>query len=119
MVRRSGSRAARARPLTRDTGAMRPIVPPNGLNGTPFLAEWTAKFPRLAWEDAGMAWKRAGRRLPQLFIGLTIYGLSGALMVRARLGLDPWDVLHQGIARHTGLAIGTVVILVGAVVLLG
>jgi uncharacterized membrane protein YczE len=65
-----------------------------------------------------MAWKKVGARLPQLFIGLLLYGLAGALQVRSRLGLDPWDVLHQGISRHTGLAIGTIVIIVGAVVLL-
>jgi uncharacterized membrane protein YczE len=59
------------------------------------------------------------RRLIQLYIGLIIYGLAGALQVRARLGLDPWDVFHQGLARRTGLAIGTFVIIVGAVVLLG
>lgn len=57
-------------------------------------------------------------RLPQLWIGLVLYGISGALQVRSKLGLDPWDVLHQGIAKHTGLAIGTVLILVGAAVLL-
>lgn len=66
-----------------------------------------------------MAWTRLLARLPQLLIGLVLYGLSGALQVRSGLGLDPWDVLHQGLARHAGLAIGTVVILVGAVVLLG
>lgn len=66
-----------------------------------------------------MVWRRVGLRLPQLFIGLVLYGLSGALQVRSGLGLDPWDVLHQGISEHTGLAIGTVVIVVGAVVLLG
>jgi uncharacterized membrane protein YczE len=66
-----------------------------------------------------MAWKRLGVRLPQLMIGLVLYGLSGALQVRSGLGLDPWDVLHQGISKHTGLAIGTVLIIVGAVVLLG
>jgi uncharacterized membrane protein YczE len=58
------------------------------------------------------------RRLVQLYIGLLLYGFSGALMVRSRLGLDPWDVFHQGLARHLGLAIGTVVIIVGAAVLL-
>ncbi len=57
-------------------------------------------------------------RLVQLYLGLWAYGTAAALMVRARLGLDPWDVLHQGIARHVGLAIGTVVILISAVVLL-
>lgn len=58
------------------------------------------------------------RRLFQLFVGLAGYGLSGALMVRSGLGLDPWDVLHQGLADHFGLAIGTVAIVVSAAVLL-
>ena len=40
-------------------------------------------------------------------------------MVRAELGLSPWQVLHQGIAGRTGLAMGTVVIITGIVVLLG
>ncbi|MGH3312270.1 MAG: YczE/YyaS/YitT family protein [Streptomyces sp.] len=54
----------------------------------------------------------------QLYVGLSLYGASAGLMVRADLGLDPWDVLHQGVARHTPLSIGTVSIIVGAVVLL-
>lgn len=61
---------------------------------------------------------RPARRLLQLFAGLILYGLTLAMMVRAGLGLDPWDVLHQGISRRTGLSFGTVVILVGALVLL-
>jgi uncharacterized membrane protein YczE len=61
--------------------------------------------------------KRLVLRLIQLYIGLLLYGLAGALQVRSTLGLDPWDVLHQGIARHAGIAIGTVLILVGAAVL--
>jgi uncharacterized membrane protein YczE len=51
-------------------------------------------------------------------VGLALYGLSGALQVRSRLGLDPWDVFHQGLARHVGLAIGTMVIIVSGGVLL-
>ncbi|MEK8173516.1 hypothetical protein NKH77_45090 [Streptomyces sp. M19] len=47
-----------------------------------------------------------------------LYGASCALQVRAGLGLDPWDVLHQGVSEHVGLSIGTVAIAVGAVVLL-
>ncbi|WP_205629193.1 YczE/YyaS/YitT family protein [Jiangella muralis] len=58
------------------------------------------------------------RRLTQLFAGLLLYGFSMGLLVEAGLGLDPWDVLHQGIAERTGLTIGTIVILVGVVVLL-
>jgi len=41
-----------------------------------------------------------------------------ALMVRAELGLSPWDVLHQGLSRLTGLPIGLVSNVVGALVLL-
>src|SRR5919197_6601288 len=65
-----------------------------------------------------MARRQLPRRLIQLYIGLLLYGLSSALLVRSRLGLDPWDVFHQGLAEHLGLAIGTVVIIVGAAVLL-
>ncbi|MFI1396858.1 YitT family protein [Streptomyces sp. NPDC020681] len=58
------------------------------------------------------------RRLLQLYIGLTLYGVSSALLVRGGLGLEPWGVLHQGLAEKTGLTIGVVSIIVGAVVLL-
>ena len=58
------------------------------------------------------------RRLVQLFIGLIGFGMSLAMMVRARLGLGPWDVLHQGLATRTGLRIGWIVIAVSALVLL-
>lgn len=47
-----------------------------------------------------------------------MFGVGVALMVRSDLGLSPWDVLHQGVARRTGLGIGTVTILTGFVVLL-
>jgi uncharacterized membrane protein YczE len=59
------------------------------------------------------------RRLAQLYIGLVLYGVSAAMQVRAGLGLDPWDVLHQGLATRLDRQIGTLTILVGAVVLLG
>ncbi|MEU5281333.1 hypothetical protein ABZ782_32025 [Streptomyces asoensis] len=58
------------------------------------------------------------RRLFQLYAGLALYGVSSALLVRAGLGLEPWNVLHQGLAELTGLTIGVVSIIVGAVVLL-
>jgi uncharacterized membrane protein YczE len=57
------------------------------------------------------------RRLPRLLFGLTLCGLGIASMVAAGLGLGPWDVLHQGVSRLTGIPIGTVGILVGALVL--
>ncbi|MFI7291933.1 YitT family protein [Streptomyces anulatus] len=58
------------------------------------------------------------RRLVQLYVGLTLYGASSALLVRAELGLEPWGVLHQGLAELTGISIGVVSIIIGAVVLL-
>ncbi|KAK0352004.1 hypothetical protein LTR94_022599 [Friedmanniomyces endolithicus] len=59
------------------------------------------------------------RRLIQLFLGLSLYGLSIGLIVRADLGLDPWDVLSQGIferfAEPAGLDFGMVVNLIGTI----
>lgn len=57
-------------------------------------------------------------RLTQLAIGLVLYGASIGLMVRAGLGLDAWDVFHQGLAIRTGLSLGTIVIIISAAVLL-
>ena len=59
-----------------------------------------------------------GLRFAQLLGGLVIYGIGLSLVVRAGLGLDPWDVFHQGLARRTGMAIGTWVVIVSVPVLL-
>jgi uncharacterized membrane protein YczE len=58
------------------------------------------------------------RRLPPLVGGVLGIGVGIGLSVRAELGLAPWDVFHQGVSEVTGISIGTVVILVGCVVLL-
>ena len=58
------------------------------------------------------------RRFIQLQIGLFLFGLSTALMVRADLGLNPWSVFHQGLSDVTGLSLGMVVSGVGVLVLL-
>jgi uncharacterized membrane protein YczE len=57
-------------------------------------------------------------RLINLYVGLVAYGTSMAFMVESHLGNMPWDVFHQGLARTTGLSIGTVTMIVGALVLL-
>jgi uncharacterized membrane protein YczE len=62
--------------------------------------------------------KRVIARTSALLIGLTGYGFSMALMVRAGLGLDPWDVFHQGLAGRTGMTIGIASAVVGVAVLL-
>ncbi|MBZ0058441.1 MULTISPECIES: YitT family protein [Enterobacteriaceae] len=58
------------------------------------------------------------RRLLQLYVGLSLYGLSTAMFVRADLGADPWNVFHLGVAKLLAMDIGTVMILTGALVLL-
>ncbi|MFG2333912.1 YitT family protein [Streptomyces sp. NPDC048604] len=67
---------------------------------------------------SGLRGRHLTRRLTQLYAGLALYGVSSALLVRGGLGLEPWGVLHQGLAERTGLTIGIVSIIVGAVVLL-
>lgn len=62
--------------------------------------------------------KRAALRGAALFAGLCGYGVSMAIMVRSGLGLDPWDVFHQGLAARTGMTIGLASAVVGVVVLL-
>ena len=58
------------------------------------------------------------RRLTQLVVGLVLYGIGIGLMLRAGIGVPPWDVLAQGITLQTGLPFGLVVNIVGALVLL-
>ncbi|MGW4815292.1 membrane protein YczE [Kitasatospora cineracea] len=62
--------------------------------------------------------RRLPRRLVQLAVGLVLYGVSMGLVLRSSLGGNPWDVFHQGLARHAHLSVGTWVTLVGALVLL-
>ncbi|MEW1840639.1 hypothetical protein AB0392_22070 [Nonomuraea angiospora] len=57
-------------------------------------------------------------RLVRLYGGLALYGTGIGLQVESGLGNDPWDVFHQGLAMRTGLSIGTVIIGIGALVLL-
>ncbi len=61
---------------------------------------------------------RLGRRVPQLLVGLWLYGFAMAMFIRSGLGLDPWDVFHAGLQQLLGWSFGTVVIVVGFAVLL-
>ena len=58
------------------------------------------------------------RRLTQLYVGLLLYGASDAMLLLGGLGVDPWDVFHQGLSRRLGLGVGTWSLIVGATVLL-
>jgi uncharacterized membrane protein YczE len=56
-------------------------------------------------------------RIPSLFVGLVVIAIGIVALLESGLGLSPWDVLHQGIARRTPLTIGTASVVVGLVVL--
>jgi uncharacterized membrane protein YczE len=64
------------------------------------------------------AWDRPVERGARLLAGLVLFGLAMALLVEADLGLDPWNVFNQGVARHTGLTLGEVTV-IGSIALLG
>ncbi|WP_181407649.1 membrane protein YczE [Nocardioides sambongensis] len=61
---------------------------------------------------------RLARRVPQLLVGLVLYGVSLALMVIGAVGLSPWDVLHSGFIRHVPISLGQAVVLFSFLVLL-
>lgn len=58
------------------------------------------------------------RRLPRLVLGLVLFGVGLAMIVRGDYGLPPWDVFHQGLSIKTPISIGTAIIAVGAVLLI-
>jgi len=84
------------------------------ITSTPRTAPQLAVLSPLAQLRAG----RLTRRLTQLAVGLVLYGVSMAMMVRGGLGLDPWDVFHYGVASGIPLSFGGVVIVTGVAVLL-
>lgn len=61
---------------------------------------------------------RLPRRLIQLFVGLSIFGFSMAMLIRGGLGMIPWDVFHFGVASHVPLSFGMIAIIVALAVLL-
>ncbi len=65
-----------------------------------------------------LPWRETLRRLPQVVLGLWLFGTGIAMMVAADLGLPPWDVFHQGVADTVGVSLGTVIIATGAVLVL-
>jgi uncharacterized membrane protein YczE len=58
-------------------------------------------------------------RLPRLLGGIVVLAVGIAFMLQAKLGVSAYDVLHQGLSRLTGLSFGTVVVLLGLVILVG
>lgn len=72
----------------------------------------------LAWLTALIPPDRRAYRMVQLQLGLVLYGISDGMILMSGLGANPWDVFHQGLAKHIGLPVGTTVIVVGVAVML-
>ena len=80
----------------------------------------SARTPRVLTDLGPIAQLRAGRlgrRLPQLYVGLVLYGFSIALMVRGHLGVAPWDVLHSGLSKHLPITLGEALVIVSFLVM--
>ena len=57
-------------------------------------------------------------RLFTLILGLALYALGIVVTIQAHIGYEPWDVFHVGLARTTGLSIGTISIIVGVAIVI-
>jgi uncharacterized membrane protein YczE len=86
--------------------------------GSPCVAASPSGSNTTSTPGARLPLRLLPRRLVQLYAGLVLYGTSMALLVRAELGVMPWDVLHQGLSRSVGGSLGLVSAVVGALVLL-
>ena len=62
--------------------------------------------------------ERTAERLLRCVTGLAFFGIGIAFFVKSTLGVPPWDVFHSGVSKHTGLGLGTVLIIVAFFVLL-
>ncbi|GAA2614708.1 hypothetical protein [Streptomyces axinellae] len=58
-----------------------------------------------------------GQRSLRIAVGLALYGMSQAVLVKARLGTDPWTVFTQGLTRVTGFTLGQTTVVVSLVLL--
>lgn len=79
------------------------------------LIAWIVSVP---WVHRFWPADRPLERLTRCVSGLALFGVGIALLIDADLGAAPWDVFHTGVSEHTGIAVGTVIILTGVALLL-
>ena len=65
-----------------------------------------------------MGWRRFAYDFLVIQFGFVLFGLSIDMMVRANLGLGPWDVLHMALTYHLPITLGEASIGVALVVVL-
>lgn len=76
------------------------------------------QIPVTPWSSTGSRWRTGPLALAVLVVGLVVFGLSEALLIRARLGNSPWTVLAEGVSRHSRLSIGGATFVISALILL-
>lgn len=59
---------------------------------------------------------RRTERFARCIFGLALFGLGTAMFIVSELGAAPWDVFHQGVARHTGMPVGLVIVITGLLI---
>ncbi len=57
-------------------------------------------------------------RFVKVFLGFFYCSLGCVVILKSNLGLAPWDVLHQGISKVTGITIGQASISLGVIIVL-
>ena len=100
-------------------------MPPSGRAGLPARpSELTGRLnrtqrePPLTQETHPRVRGGLAARLASLLLGLFIFSLAIVLILESKLGLSPWDVLNQGLSKHTPLSFGMANVAVGLTVLL-
>lgn len=58
------------------------------------------------------------RRILRLLGGLCVSAVGIVMMLQSNIGLDPWNVLHQGIETVTGLSFGAATVVAGGLIIL-
>src|ERR1022692_4677591 len=74
-----------------------------------FSAAAHGTHPRVRGGDAA--------RWASLVFGLFLFAIGIVMILESKLGLSPWDVLNQGLSRHTPLSFGMANVAVGLAVL--
>lgn len=105
----------------RDITHVAQVVPPYFLAGRSFTLCNERNFVEVKLQFMKKklsSFSKSVRRWVKLLSGLAIIGMSIAFMKQANLGLGPWDVLSDAVAGLTGMRLGTVSIIIGALMLL-
>ena len=75
--------------------------------------------PRLSWSaPRALTLRPPFRSFLGLVFGLILFGLGEALLVAAGIGVSPWTVLGEGIAKTADLSLGNTTFLISLSVLI-